>query len=279
MIHERTSTFWWILGAVCERRALNEPNSLQNPKHLSDLQSLAGQMRESRRLEREFRHAKARLLWHRRLLRNWLRARGIRRSAIDAAIASAEDYSPQSGKPTRSGESGHVRADGAENGHNYVDVSSAAATANGHLRHRMEANCAISMDTHRDNQSTPVYRDGGGVLQSRESGIMKTKTKLAIALTLALPFAAFAPDYTISWDPSAIGEPTGYKVYSSTNGLGAPNMNWKLERATAQTSVSLTNVSAAVRSFGISATNATSESAKSTAELVFAPGNVRITQQ
>ena len=105
------------------------------------------------------------------------------------------------------------------------------------------------------------------------------KTKLAIALAALLPLAAFALDYTISWDPSPLGDPTGYKVYSSTNGVGAPNMNWKLERSTAQTSVSLTNISANVRAFAVTATNATSESAKSTAEIVFAPANVRITQQ
>jgi hypothetical protein len=95
------------------------------------------------------------------------------------------------------------------------------------------------------------------------------KKLIILALTAVLALAAAGATYTLTWEASPGA--TGYKIYSSTNGV-----NFKLERSTANLTVTLSNVPLSVVTFGVSATNAVAESSKATADILFPPGNVRI---
>lgn len=93
------------------------------------------------------------------------------------------------------------------------------------------------------------------------------------AFLLLITLGALGANYVLSFDPSPTPNVT-YRVYSSTNGSV-----WKFERTTTNTTVTLSNVPANVMAFGVSATNANGESAKATAEIIFAPQNLRIVEQ
>jgi len=98
--------------------------------------------------------------------------------------------------------------------------------------------------------------------------------KLPIAGIISLlAVASLAATYNLTFDPSPTPNVT-YRVYSSTNGS-----TWKFERAITNTTVTLSNVPANVIAFGVSATNASGESIKATAEIIFAPTNLRIVEQ
>lgn len=100
--------------------------------------------------------------------------------------------------------------------------------------------------------------------------------KLPIAGIVSLSLIAvlcIGATYDLSWTASTTPNVT-YRVYSSTNGV-----NYKFERTTTNTAVTLSNVPASVIGFGVSATNASGESARVTAEIIFAPTNLKIVEQ
>lgn len=98
--------------------------------------------------------------------------------------------------------------------------------------------------------------------------------KLPIAGIISLlAVVALGATFRLDWEASQTPGVT-YRVYSSTN-----IVNWKLERTTTNLTVTLSNLPASVVAFGVSATNANGESTKATAEILFAPMNLRIVEQ
>lgn len=100
---------------------------------------------------------------------------------------------------------------------------------------------------------------------------MKKLTIAAITALVAL--TSIAATFNLAWNTSPTPGVT-YRVYSSTN-----SVNWKFERTTTNLTVTLSNIPSSVIAFGVSATNQNGESGKATAEVIFAPMNLKIVEQ
>jgi hypothetical protein len=102
--------------------------------------------------------------------------------------------------------------------------------------------------------------------------------KLALTLILVAT-AALGGNYTLDWTASPSPGVAYYKTFSSTNSTGTPTWVF-LRSVTNATTTIVSNITAPpVIQFAVSAVSTNgSESSKATAPIIFAPGNLTITE-